>query len=395
MNHNFDTLVNRKNTDCIKYDCATEFGVPEDALPMWVADMDFPAPVPVLDALRRKVDHGIFGYPAVKPDYGQAVTGWFARRFGWEARPEWMLRTPGVVFALSMAVRAYTRPGDAVLIQPPVYHPFFTVIENNRRRVVESPLILRDGRYEMDFDGLEQAVIQNNVRLMLLCSPHNPTGRVWTAAELRTLGDICLRHGVIVASDEIHCDFTFPGHPHTPFVKAAPDMAARSVVCTAPSKTFNLAGLQASNIFIPDADLRRRFSAELEACGLDGPNALGLEACKAAYTHGDAWLDALLVYLRGNVDYMKDFLERELPELRLIEPEGTYLAWVDFSALGLDPNALHDLVANRARLWLDDGRIFGRQGEPFQRFVLACPRLIVEEGLRRLKRAVKKMRNEE
>lgn len=388
MDYNFDTVVDRRGTDCEKFDFAQEHGLPADALPMWVADMDFPAPPEVLDALRGCVDHGIFGYSGVKADYAEAVTGWFSRRFGWQTRPEWIVRTPGVVFALAMAVRAFTEPGDPVLIQPPVYRPFFSVIRNNGRRVVENPLVLKDGRYGIDFEGFERAIVDQRIRLFLLCSPHNPAGRVWTADELRALGEICDRHGVIVVSDEIHCDFTWPEHPHTPFILAAPEMAERSVVCTAPSKTFNLAGLQASNLFAPGAELREALKKEIAACGFGELNSMGLAACKAAYRTGDRWLDALKDYLRGNLAYMRDFLRRELPMLRLIEPEGTYLAWVDFSALGLAPAALNDLIAHRARLWLDDGTIFGAQGAGFQRFVLACPRATVEEAMRRLKGAI-------
>ena len=388
MDFNFDRIVDRRGTDCEKFDFAKEHGIPEDALPLWVADMDFPAPQGVLDALRGRVDHGIFGYPGVKPDDAEAVINWFETRFGWHAEPDWIVRTPGVVFALAMAVRAFTEPGEAVLIQPPVYRPFFSVIKNNGRRVAENPLVLRDGRYEIDFEGFERTIVEQSVRLFLLCSPHNPVGRVWTRAELSRLGDICLRRGVIVVSDEIHCDFTWPDHPHTPFALAVPALKERCVVCTAPSKTFNLAGLQASNVFAPGAALRGALKREITRCGLDGPNALGLLACKTAYRTGGPWLDALKDYLRGNLDYMRDFLRDELPMLRLIEPEGTYLAWVDCSALGLDPDGLHDLMANRARLWLDDGSIFGAQGAQFQRFVLACPRATLREAMARLKAGI-------
>lgn len=388
MKYDFDKVIERRGTDCIKYDFAEAFGIPSDALPMWVADMDFPAPESVLDALRANVDHGIFGYPGVGPDYAEAVIGWFRNRFDWQTEPEWIVRTPGVVFGLAVAVRAFTEPGDAVLIQPPVYRPFFSVVRNNGRRLVKNPLVLRDGRYEIDFEGFEKAVVDDNVRLFILCSPHNPVGRVWTAEELKHIGEICLRHDVIVVSDEIHCDFAWPEHPHTPFVKAAPEMAERAVVCTAPSKTFNLAGLQASNLFVPGKSLRERLTRELARTGLEELSSLAITACKAAYRTGGPWLDALKAYLRGNFDYMREFLRQELPMLRLIEPEGTYLAWVDFSALGLSTDALHDLIANKARLWLDDGHIFGKEGAQYQRFVLACPRATVEEAMKRLKSAL-------
>ena len=386
--YDFDRVIDRRNTDSIKFDFAEHFGLPADALPMWVADMDFPAPEGVLWAARASVDHGIFGYTGVRQDYYDAVCGWFERRFHWHTEPEWVVYTPGVVFALSMAVRALTRPGDPVVIQPPVYRPFFQVVRDNGRRVVENPMRYEDGRYTMDLEGFERAVIENGVHLFILCSPHNPTGRVWTREELRAVGDICRRYDVTVISDEIHCDFTWPGHPHTPFIEAVPDMKDRAIICTAPSKTFNLAGLQVSNLFVPNRDIREKLQREINATGWSGLNNVGLAACKAAYREGDDWLDALRVYLRGNLDFMRDYLRENLPMLRLIESEGTYLAWVDFSALNLTPEQLHDLVANKARLWLDDGNIFGSQGEQFQRFVLACPRATLREGLERLKGAI-------
>lgn len=388
MSYDFDRVIDRRNTDSIKFDFAAEFGIPADALPMWVADMDFQAPECVLKAARAAVDHGIFGYTGVKQDYCDAVTGWFERRFGWHTERDWIVYTPGVVFALSMAVRALTEPGDAVVIQPPVYRPFFDVVRKNGRKIVENPLIYANGRYRMDIEGFEKVVAESGAKLFILCSPHNPVGRVWTRDELRAVGDVCRRHGVIVVSDEIHCDFTWPDHPHTPFVEAVPEMTDRAVVCTAPSKTFNLAGLQVSNIFIPDQNIREKFKAEIDRTGWSGLNNVGLAACKAAYREGDQWLDALKDYLRGNVAFMRAYLRDNIPQLKLIEPEGTYLAWVDCSQLGLNPEQLHDLVANRARLWLDDGNIFGKQGEQFQRFVLACPRVTLKEGLDRMVRAI-------
>ena len=388
MIYDFDRVIDRRGTDCEKFDFAVEHGLPADVLPLWVADMDFQAPPEVLDSLRECVDHGIFGYTGQKDDYFEAVMGWFETRFMWATRREWIVPTPGVVFALATAVRALTGPGDAVLIQPPVYPPFFNVVKRNNRRLVECPLVLRDGRYVVDYDAFERAVSDENVKLFILCSPHNPTGRVWRVDELQRMGDICRRHDVIVVSDEIHCDFSWPEHPHTPFIKAVPELSERCVVCTAPSKTFNLAGLQASNVFIPGADLRRRFTDELGRTGWGGLNGMGQAACKAAYRHGAPWLEALKTYLRGNVNFMRDYLRDNLPMLRLIEPEGTYLVWVDFSNLNLSPEQLHDLVANRARLWLDDGRIFGAVGAQFQRFVLACPRSTLAEALERLRGAI-------
>ncbi len=384
----FDAVVDRRNTNSLKYDFAVERGRPADVLPLWVADMDFPAPPCVLEALEGAVRHGIFGYTETKEAYTQAVTGWFARRFGWQPRPEWLVKTPGVVFALAMAVRAATEPGDAVLIQPPVYYPFYEVVRNNGRRLVESELLYRDGRYAIDFEDLEQKIAAEEVKLFLLCSPHNPVGRVWTAEELRSLGEICRRHGVTVAADEIHCDFAFPGHPHTPFLKACPELASRTLLCTAPSKSFNLAGLQVSNIFIPDAALRGRFQREIAATGYSQLNTLGLAACQAAYRGGEAWLEEAGAYMAGNLAFLRGYLAEHLPQIRLVEPDGTYFAWLDCSGLGLSRAELNDLIVYRAKLWLDAGHIFGKNSAQFQRMVLACPRATLAQALEQLDRAV-------
>ena len=389
--YDFDRLTDRYGTNSLKYDFAVERGYPADVLPLWVADMDFPAPEPVLDALRRAVDHGIFGYSDVKADYYEAAAAWFAQRFSWRPRPEWLVRTPGVVFAAAMAVRGLTEPGDGVLIQPPVYYPFYSVIRDNDRRIVENELIYRDGRYTIDFEDFERKLVEEKVRLFLLCSPHNPVGRVWTLEELRRLGGLCQKHGVWVVSDEIHCDFTYPGHPHHIFPKAVPELANRTVVCTAPSKTFNLAGLQTSNIWIPGEEARRRFVREINRCGYSQLNGLGLVACKAAYTEGAEWLEQCWAYLRANLDFLREFLAARIPQIRLVEPEGTYFAWLDCSGLGLSREALDDLVIREARLWLDAGHIFGASGSQFQRVVLACPRATLQRALERLEQAVARL----
>ncbi|MGN0762931.1 MAG: MalY/PatB family protein [Aristaeellaceae bacterium] len=388
MIYDFDHGPDRRGTSCLKYDFAPERGKPADVLPLWVADMDFPAPAPVLEKIRAMADHGIFGYTDTKPAYDAAVCGWFRCHFGWNAQPAWLVKTPGVVFALAMAVRALTLPGDAVVIQPPVYYPFYEVIRDNGRVIAENPLRLQDGRYTMDFDGLEAVIAATGARLLLLCSPHNPVGRVWTRAELARLGEVCARHNVYVVSDEIHCDFAFPEHSHTVFPLAAPELAERCIVCTAPSKTFNLAGLQVSNIFIPSEEIRRRFRHEIDACGYSQLNAVGLAACQTAYEQGQEWLTQCRAYLRENLAFFRAELQRRLPRLRLIEPEGTYFAWVDCSGLGLTQDALNDLILHQAGLWLDAGHIFGRDSGQFQRFVLACPRSTLQEAIDRLARAV-------
>lgn len=387
--YDFDRVVDRRNTNSLKYDFAAERGLPADVLPLWVADMDFPTAPPVLDALHQAVEHGIFGYSEVKGEYYRALSGWFSAHFGWETRPEWLIKTPGVVFALAMAVRALTEPGDGVLIQPPVYYPFYSVIQDNDRKLVTNELVYQNGRYAIDFEDFEAKIVHERVKLFILCSPHNPVGRVWTKEELHRIGGICEKYGVIVASDEIHCDFAFPGHPHTVFPAACPELEERTIVCTAPSKTFNLAGLQVSNIWIPNAGFREKFRREMDRSGYSQLNSLGLVAAQAAYESGGEWLSQCRGYLRGNLDFLRGFLQDRLPEIRLVEPEGTYFAWLDCSGLGLSSRELNDLVVNRAKLWLDAGHIFGKRSADFQRVVLACSRKTLEQALLQLEAAVR------
>ena len=385
----FDRVIDRTNTNSLKFDFRVERGYPEDVLPLWVADMDFRTAEPVIEALRRMADHGIFGYSDVKDPYYEAVLGWFSGRFGWDAERDWVVKTPGVVYALAMAVQSFTEPGDGVLVQTPVYYPFFGVVRDNGRRLVECPLVCEDGEYSIDYDDFERRIVEGGVRMLCLCSPHNPVGRVWTGDELREMGRICAEHDVIVVSDEIHCDFVWPGHEHRVFCEAVPEMADRSVVCTAPSKSFNLAGLQASNVFIPDAGLRERFSASMRRSGYSQLNAMGLVATEAAYSHGEEWLEACKAYIHANLEFVSSYIERELPELRMRVPEGTYFAWVDCTALGLGAKELDELIVHDARLWLDAGHIFGKEGEGFQRFVTACPRSVLEEAMDRFRDAIR------
>ena len=386
--YNFDKEISRKNTNSLKYDFAAERGYPENVLPLWVADMDFPAAPPILEALHKAVEHGIFGYSEVKNEYYKAVSGWFKKHFDWETKPEWLIKTPGVVFALAMAIRALTNKGDGVLIQPPVYYPFFSVIRDNGRRVVENELLYRNGHYEIDFSDFEAKIKENNVKLFILCSPHNPVGRVWTKEELRTMGEICERYGVIVASDEIHCDFAFSEHPHTVFTNAYPQLSENAIICTAPSKTFNLAGLQVSNIWIPNAEIRRKIQKEIDRSGYSQLNTLGLVASQTAYESGEEWLTQCKTYLQDNLNFLRSFLRERLPEIKLAEPEGTYFAWLDCGELGLNHKELNALVVNKAGLWLDAGHIFGTNSALFQRIVLACTRKTLELALIRLEAAV-------
>lgn len=388
----FDTVPNRRGTNCFKYDFAREMGMPEDVLPLWVADMDFPTAPAVLERLHALVEHGIFGYTGVKDAYFSAVHNWYAQRFGWETQRSWLVTTPGVVFAIAIAIRAFTQKGDAILIQQPVYYPFANKVTENDRQLVVNPLILKNGRYEMDFADMERKIADNHVKMLLLCSPHNPVGRVWTKEELLRVGEICQKHGVLVVSDEIHADFTYAGHTHRVFASVKSEFADFTITCTAPSKTFNLAGLQNSNIFIPNRQLRHAYKKELSACGCGGTNCMGMAACQAAYEAGADWLEQLKQYLAGNLAYIRQFLREKLPDIALIEPEGTYLVWLDLRKLGLTEQQQRQLIVQDAKLWLDTGTLFGQGGEGFERINIACPRATIEQAMQRLERAVHKTR---
>ncbi|WP_106627479.1 MalY/PatB family protein [Selenomonas massiliensis] len=384
---NFDEIIDRRNTSCLKHDFAVERGYPADILPFWVADMDFRTPAPVIDALKVRAEHGIFGYTQVKNDYFAVLQNWFRTRHDWTVERRELILTPGVVFAIATAIRAFTKVGDAVLIQQPVYYPFANMIRQNERVIVDNPLRLIEGRYEIDFADFEQKIIEHRVKLFILCSPHNPVGRVWTRAELEQLAAVCLRHNVIVVADEIHEEFVRPGFRHIPFASLSEEEAATTITCTSPSKTFNLAGLQISNIFIRNAQLRRRFKEELSRTGYDEPNTLGLTGAKAAYEHGAEWLAQLLAYIEENHARTKSFLAAHLPKVQIIEPEGTYLLWLDFRAYGLSDEALNEKIIHEAHLWLDDGPIFGVGGSGFQRINIACPWSTLENGLEHLAKA--------
>ncbi len=384
-----DTIIERKNTDCLKFDAATRRGYPEDILPLWVADMDFPAAPPILEALQKRITHGVFGYSEPDPDrFFPVLERWFRERHNWQIQKDWLLQTPGVVFALAMAVKAFTEPGDAVLIQQPVYYPFSEVILDNGRHRVSSDLLLKGGRYEIDFADFERKIVENKVKLFLLCSPHNPVGRVWTRDELEMVAAICRKHNVIVIADEIHEDFVWTERPHIPYASLGGAIAEKAVICTAPSKTFNLAGLQVSNIFIPDYGLRRRFKHEINAAGYSQLNTLGLIACEAAYGEGFSWLQEVKQYLRENIDFTRAFLQQHIPWIKLVEPEGTYLLWLDCRGLGLSSFELDEFIIKKAGLWLDSGAIFGAAGKGFQRINVACPRSVLQEALERIQRAI-------
>ncbi|MDR1166042.1 MAG: pyridoxal phosphate-dependent aminotransferase [Deltaproteobacteria bacterium] len=381
---NFDAIVPRRGTYSLKYDFAKERGLPDDLLPMWVADMDFPAPPEVTEALKKVADHGIFGYSEAKEDYFKPLQDWFRERFAFEPQRSWLKKTPGVVFAINAAVRGLTREKDAVLIQSPVYYPFGAAIRANGRTLVDSPLVYKDGKYSVDLDDFAFKIKTHNVKMFLLCSPHNPVGRVWTEEELRAMGEICRDQGCLVFSDEIHCDFVWGDAKHRVFNSLDPSFDEIAILATAPSKTFNLAGLPLSNVFIPNGQTRAAFNREVERTGVSQLSIMALVACREAYLWGGPWLDALRAYLEKNLAFAQDFLRAKLPRVRLAKTEGTYLLWLDFQNLGLGHERVGELIINEAKLWLDDGLIFGEAGRGFQRINMACPQSVLAEALGRL-----------
>ena len=390
--YDFDTPVDRHGTDSLKFDRAVERHRSPDLLSLWVADMDFPTPDEVVQAIEERTRHGIFGYTEPGSVYYEALAHWMGTRYGLQFAREEVIVTPGVVFALAACVRAFTEPGEAVLIQRPVYYPFTGVIVENGRKLVNAPLVYREGAYSVDFDAFERAIAENGVKLFLLCNPHNPAGRVWSPDELARMGEICAAHGVVVVSDEIHMDFARPGFTHTPFATAAPELAGTAITCTSASKTFNLAGLQVANVIIADERMRRAFTAEISAAGYSQPNTLGVTATQAAYEHGADWLAQLKRYLEGNWELLEGHLAEHAPSLRLVPAQSTYLAWIDCHALGLDSRQLERFIEDEAGLWLDCGHIFGPEGEGFIRINIATQRAYLEQALRQLSDALARNR---
>ena len=387
-NLNFDKIIDRRNTRCLKYDFAVERNMPADVLPLWVADMDFETSSYIEDAIIERAKHAIYGYSEVKTPYFDILKKWMQKHHDWDIQRKWLVKTPGVVFALAMAVKAYTEPGDAVLIQQPVYYPFSEVIKDNGRNVVSNTLYLgEDNCYHIDFEDFEQKIVDHKIKLFLLCNPHNPVGRVWTKEELTRLGDICVKHHVTVVSDEIHEDFIFKGK-HQVFANIKKEYEEITVTCTAPSKTFNIASLMISNILIPNPELKRKFKHQMDAAGISQLNVLGLVACEAAYEHGEEWYQAMKDYVKENIEFVKQYVEEQFPGVNMVEHEGTYLVWLDFRGTGLSVEELDDKIINQAKLWLDSGKIFGNCGEGFQRINVACPRKVLEEALERIKKVI-------
>ena len=390
--YDFDTVIERRGTICKKWDdMVPNFGT-NDLFPMWIADMDFKAPPEVIEAVRERVDHGVFGYTARLDPYRESIAGWLKGRHGWEIKTEWIKHTAGVVPALSASILAFTQPGEGILVQPPVYYPFFASIKGRGRRVVENPLVFKNGRFEMDFDDLEKKLDDPSVKLVFLCSPHNPGGRVWTREELEKFAAICVSKGVIVISDEIHCDVVFKGRKHIPLASLSEEIANLTLTTVAPSKTFNIAGLNTAAVIIPSRRLRENYQTVVDFLHTDGANVFGAVALEAAYNKGGPWLDELVDYLEGNMEYMKKFLAERLPNILVVEPDGTYVPLLDCRELNLSGPELEKLLVEEGKIALDGGHWFGTGGAGFVRINIATPRTLLKEGLERIEKAVKSLK---
>ncbi|MBE6990078.1 MAG: pyridoxal phosphate-dependent aminotransferase [Ruminococcaceae bacterium] len=382
----FDTVYSRQGTGSMKYD-RRPAGAAEDLLPMWVADMDFPTSPVIVETLEKASQQGIFGYTDVGSDYWTLLVDWYARRMGWRADPDWFIPLPNVLSAVSAGIQMATEPGDGVLLCQPVYHLFASIVKGLRRRLMVSPLHWEDGRYTMDFDDLERQLQQKECKVFLLCSPHNPGGRVWTREELTRLVELCCRYDITIISDEIHADLVYTPNRHIPIAAVSEEAAARSITCMAPTKTFNLAGVPTAQAIIPNAALRSRFREICAAVGHGSGGIMPLAASRAAYSCGEPWLEGLLDYLRGNLDLLLQSFPAGAP-INASDLEGTYLAWLDCRSLGLDSSGLDDLFLKKAGVWLNNGAMFGQGGEGFMRLNFACPRSVLSEGIRRIRRAV-------
>lgn len=386
--YNFDEIIDRKGTYSIKWDHLEDRFGNENLLPLWVADMDFRSPPEILNAMKAVVEQGILGYVLPKSDYFSAVEGWMKRRFDWQIDPDWISFTPGIVPAIALAVNAFTEPGDGIIVQQPVYHPFMGVTEDSGRKVVNNRLLEENGKYFMDFEDLEKKAQAPNTKAMILCSPHNPIGRVWTQEELQRVVDICKKNNVILISDEIHQDLVYEGHVHIPTAKLA-DPSAKIMTCTAPSKTFNIAGVFASNIIISNETLREQYRAELEKAHLM-PSPFAISGVMSAYNEGAPWLEELMHYLSDNVDFVESYLKNNLPKVGFVKPEATFLLWLDFRAYGFGSSKLEEIITQDAQLALNNGWMFGEEGAEHMRLNIGCPRDVLKEALDRLTEAVGK-----
>ncbi len=392
MNYNFDEIVNRQHTNCIKYDMLDFFFGADDILPMWVADTDFRTPDFIMEAIRERAQHEVLGYSFRPDSYYEAIIGWMQRRHNWAIEKEWITFSPGVVAGITLAIEALTKPGDKIVVQPPVYFPFFDSVKGTGRTMVENPLMLKNGRYYFDLDDLK-AKIDENTKMLILCNPHNPGGMVWSKEELEELGDMCVEHNMLIVSDEIHLDLTFKGHTHTPMASVSEKIAKNTITCTAPSKTFNTAGLTSSMVIISNKRYRAAYERKLNVPHLNMGNIFGTVATEVAYTHGDAWVDQLMGYVEENYYYLESYFAEHIPQVKVMKPEATFLVWLDCSALGVDDVEFHELLAKQFKIGLNDGPRFGTGGAGFVRINIGCPRPILKEGLSRIEKAVKSLEN--
>ncbi|OEH85066.1 cystathionine beta-lyase [Desulfuribacillus stibiiarsenatis] len=389
MKHIFDHNIDRKNTNAVKWDQNRAFCGEDDVLPFWVADMDFPSPEPVVQALKHRAEHGIYGYTAHSESYMNSILNWVSRRHDWHIDKGWIATVPTVLYGITLIMRSFSEPGDHIVIQPPVYHPFARIIQDNDREIVHNELVYHEGRYEMDFDDLEEKLKHPKAKLFLLCSPHNPVGRVWTHEELKRVGELCIRHNVLIISDEIHWDIVLRGHKHIPMASISEEIAQRTFTSTAPTKTFNMAGLHISNMIIPNQAFKKVIDFEIRKAALNDNNVFGLTALENAYTSGEEWLDELLAYLEGNLQLIEAFAEEHWPKVKVIPLEGTYLVWLDVSALGIDGVSLQKRLVQEAKVALHMGKTFGSGGEGFIRMNIACPKSMIEQGLTQMKEILK------
>ena len=387
MQYNFDEIIDRRGTDALKVDAVPAIWGRDDLLPLWVADMDFATPPFILDELRSRLAHEVLGYTMRTPRWASSIVAWQRERYGWDIQSEWLNFVPGIVPGIAMVISCFTEPGDAILIQPPVYHPYFHVPQNLGRVVRENALNLVDGQYEIDFERFERDV--QGCKLFLLCHPHNPGGRVWREEELRRMAEICHREGVIVVSDEIHADLTLPPYHHIPFAKVSVEAAECSITLMSPSKAFNMAGLTSSYSIISDDTLREKFHRYLAASELNLGHVFAFNSVAAAYSHGTEWLDQMLAYVQGNINYIEQFLATKLPEVEVVRPQASYLVFLDFRKLGLTQKELGSLIVDKARLALNDGAMFGKEGIGFMRLNAASPRSVIAEAMQRLQSAIK------
>jgi cystathionine beta-lyase len=389
MHYNFDEVVNREGTNSVKYDLRKLVFRNESVIPMWVADMDFRTPDFIIDSIQKRLEHDILGYSIVPRSYHDSIIQWNLRRHKWSIKPGWISFSPGVVPALSLLIMTYTKPGDGVIIQPPVYFPFFSVIKNHSRRLITNPLKYENGFYSMDLDDLE-AKIDKSTKMLFLCSPHNPGGNVWSPEVLKRLSEICLKHHILVVSDEIHADLIYPGFRHTPTAGLSDEIAANTITCMSPSKTFNLAGLSTAYLIISNEKLREQYEKVLDLVHVGAGNIFGFTAAEAAYTFGDEWLHQLMDYLAGNLKFLREFISLRIPSIRVVAPQATYLVWLDCQRLNMNDEQLKSFMINEAGLGMNDGPQFGAEGAGFQRINIGCPRETLHQALIKLSVAIEK-----